>query len=114
MVRAGAEILFPMRVASELRGLRGKTWARLIDRVCQAEDASLEHLAFSLTLIRLCNCLTCHAHAYRALRGCSFCAAQAIRRFRGSDEDLVSLFHRAAIEVQAYLEDGAEPRKEKR
>jgi hypothetical protein len=97
------EILFPMRVAPHLRSLRGPLWRRLVDKAMASPDASLEQLAFSLVLIRLGGCLTCHPDSYRAMRGCTLCAMQAVRRFKGDDEQLLALFEQAQQEVIQYL-----------
>jgi hypothetical protein len=97
------EILFPMRVAPALREQRGWRWRRLVDRAAQAPDASLDQLAFSLMMIRLAGCLTCHPDSYRALRGCTACATQVVRRFRGEDEELTAQFQRAKTDVSLFL-----------
>lgn len=103
MYYADTEILFPMRVAPALRDLRGRKWRRLVDGVLEAPDGSTEQLAFGLLLIRLAGCLTCHPDSYRALRGCTACATQVIRRHRGADDDLAELFARAKVDVERYL-----------
>ncbi len=103
MYQEDTEILFPMRVAPHLRSLRGPQWRRLVDRAMAGPDASLDQLAFSLVLIRLGGCLTCHPDSYRAMRGCTLCAMQAVRRFKGDDEQLMSLFEHARQEVLQYL-----------
>ena len=103
MYHSDTEILFPMRVAPTLRELRGRRWRRLVDRSVQAPDAALDQLAFSLMMIRLAGCLTCHPDSYRALRGCTACASQVIRRFRGEDEDLAAQFQRAKTDVSLFL-----------
>lgn len=105
MYHADTEILFPMRVAPELRSLRGRKWKRLVDRAIEAPDGSVHQLAFGLLVIRLAGCLTCHPDSYRALRGCTACAAHTIRRHRGEDEDLSELYDRARSDVELYLED---------
>jgi hypothetical protein len=97
------EVLFPMRVAPTLRDLLGYRWRRLVDRAVQAPDAALDQLAFSLLMIRLAGCLTCHPDSYRALRGCTSCSGQVIRRFRGEDEELVAQFQRAKNDVSLFL-----------
>jgi hypothetical protein len=104
MYHSDTEILFPMRVAPELRDLRGSSWRELVDRVCRADDASLEHLAFTMTIIRLSNCLSCHTHSYRALQGCTLCSIQTIRRFRGDDEELIALYAAAHEELSNQLQ----------
>lgn len=103
MYHGDTEILFPMRVAPALRDLRGETWARLVRRAAQAPDASADALAFSLMLIRLSGCLTCHTDSYRAMRGCTACATLTVRRFRGDDSELVALFEKARSEVVGYI-----------
>jgi hypothetical protein len=105
--QAETDLLFPIRAAISLQELRGEVWRRLVDRACQAPDASLDELAFCLLMIRLAGCLTCHADSYRALRGCSACARQAVRRFRGTDGDLLALFDRARMEITGVGVDSA-------
>jgi hypothetical protein len=100
------EIIYPMRVTPQLQNLRGDMWRKLVDRVLGAPDASLEHLAFTLLIIRLSSCLTCHTHSYRALRGCTLCAKHTIMRFRGNDSDLIKLFEYAYADINAFLRDG--------
>ena len=51
-------------------------------------------------------CLTCHSDSYRAMRGCTVCAQQAVTRYKEADEGLVGLFGKASHEVRLYLQDG--------
>lgn len=106
MYHYDTEILFPMRVAPYLKDLRGDAWKDLVDKVCWSPEASLDQLAFSLLLVRLCGCLTCYTHSYRALRGCTLCATHTIRRFRGADSELLQLFQLSWSEVVAFNETG--------
>ncbi len=105
--RSDTEILFPMRVAPHLRELRGPIWKDLVERAIQAPEASPEQLAFSLLLIRMNGCLTCHTDCYRAVRGCTVCAIQSVRRFRGPDVELMHMFDQAKDDVLAHLEGDA-------
>lgn len=107
MYQRDTEMLFPFRVAPLLRDLRGAAWRRLVDRVSNAPEASLDQLAFCLMMVRLDSCLTCHTDSYRAMRGCTVCATQAVRRFRGSDAELVAYFHRARDEVAMHMRKGS-------
>lgn len=100
-----------MRVAPLLRDLRGPVWRSLVDRAWRAPEASLDQLAFTLLLVRLDGCLTCHTDSYRAMRGCTTCATQTVKRYRGSDEDLVLLFECAREDVAAYLQAIERPRR---
>lgn len=103
MYSGDAEILFPFRVAQSLVDLRGDRWKALAERACAAPADSIDQLAFSLLLIRLCGCLTCHTNSYRALRGCTSCAGHTIRRFKGTDEELEHLYQETIVEVETYL-----------
>lgn len=94
-----------MRVASDLRNLRGEAWQQLVDNAMEAPEGSLEQLAFSLLLIRLNGCLTCYADCYRAMRGCTECAATTVRRYRGEDQELLEMYEEAVAEVESYLKD---------
>jgi hypothetical protein len=103
MYHSDTEILFPMRVAPQLRDLRGEGWRALVDRAAAAPDASPQQLAFSLVMIRQCGCLTCHPDAFRAMRGCTLCSVQAVRRFRGEDADLERLAQEAQGELMQRM-----------
>src|SRR3972149_3032117 len=91
MYQPDTEIFFPMRVGTQLRDLRGEAWQRLVDRASAAGDAAPQQLAFTLVMIRQCGCLTCHPDAFRAMRGCTLCSIQAVRRVRGGGADLERL-----------------------
>jgi hypothetical protein len=103
MYQADTEILYPMRITPQLRELRGAVWENLVDRVCSSQADSPTCLAFNLMIIRLTNCLSCHTHSYRAMRGCTTCAVHTVSRFDGSDEDLVSLFQQALDDIETHL-----------
>ena len=55
-------------------------------------------------MARMSTCATCNADSYRAMNGCSTCARQALKRFRGSDEELVEMFQAAKNEVDRYIQ----------
>lgn len=95
-----------MRVTPILRNLRGDVWKDLVDRVIEAPEASIDQLAFSLLIIRLSGCLTCHTHSYRALRGCTLCAKHTILRFRGQDKELMDLYNLARSDIDLLMEGG--------
>ena len=103
MYQPDTEILFPMRVAAQLRDLRGEAWQRLVDQASAAGDAAPQQLAFTLVMIRQCGCLTCHPDAFRAMRGCTLCSIQAVRRFRGEDADLERLVQDAQDELMQRM-----------
>ena len=109
MYQPDTEMLFPIRVAPALRSLRGLVWRRLVDRALAAPEASPEQLGFCLMMVRLASCLTCHTDSYRALHGCTHCAIQVVRRYRGDDEELEALHARARADVAQFLESSAPP-----
>jgi hypothetical protein len=103
MYHEDAEMLFPMRVVPSLGDLRGGSWKRLVERVTDLEEDDPDALAFGLMMIRISGCLNCQADSFRALRGCTACARQAILRYRGNDQELNRLYDKARKEIDAYL-----------
>lgn len=101
---ADNELLFPPYVTPQLRHARGQIWRDLVERVSSLPEDHPERLAFSYLMIRLDGCLTCETDSYRAMRGCRACALQALRRFKGSDEELLERHARSLKRVMAYLE----------
>ncbi len=86
------EILFPHYVIPSLRNIRGEEWAKLIDRLAKLPESSDEVIAFMSMMIGLNGCLPCETDSYRAMRGCGACAQQTLRRYKGSDEELIEKF----------------------
>ncbi|GAP10665.1 hypothetical protein BECAL_01840 [Bellilinea caldifistulae] len=103
MYNSDTEVMFPPRVISHLRNLRGVEWQALIDQVCSAEASLVDRAAFTLMMVRLGGCQTCTIDSYRGMRGCTMCARQTIRRFRGADHELVKQFEHCKSEVQQFV-----------
>ena len=103
MLNTDTEILFPIRVISSLRELRGDPWQGLIDRVTAQGADEMDQVAFSLMMVRLGGCAGCNADSFRAMRGCTHCARLSIKRFKGTDEDLLQLFTSAHEDVYEFL-----------
>ena len=106
MYQSDTEMLFPTRVIPSLKAFRGPAWKSLVETASAATDGDETTLAFGLMMIRLNGCLTCHSDSYRAMRGCTVCAQQAVARFKDTDEGLVRLYQKASREVRLYLQDG--------
>ncbi|MBN1680021.1 MAG: hypothetical protein JW966_06990 [Anaerolineae bacterium] len=104
-----AEVLFPARVIAVLRDLRGEQWQVLVSYVITRAEDDPDLLAFSLLMIRLSGCLSCHADSYRAMRGCTQCARHSVLRFKGTDDDLIRLWQSARDEVLRWLSSGEPP-----
>lgn len=97
------DVMFPLRVIPHLRSLRGDVWKAIIDEVA-ADDASLiSQAAFTLMMVKLGGCQGCSVDSFRGMRGCTQCARQTIRRFRGADQDLLRQYQTAQNEVQRHL-----------
>lgn len=101
---ADNEMLFPSNVIPQLRKARGEEWKALVDRVARLPEDDPESLAFSLLMIRIDGCLDCETDSYRAMRGCNLCALQMLRRFKGSDGELLEMYQEALVDVRAHLE----------
>jgi hypothetical protein len=99
-----AEILFPHRSISALKGLKGSRWQELVERVAALPETHEDSLAFSLMMIKLCDCVNCDLGSYKASLGCSTCARRTISAIKGSDTILMRHFEKAKEEVLAYLE----------
>jgi hypothetical protein len=111
MYHEDAEMLFPMRVVPSLGDLRGPPWKRLVARIAGLEEDDPDALAFGLMMIRLSGCLNCQADSFRALRGCTPCARQAILRYRGNDQELLRVFEKSRKEIQLYLDGNPKPKE---
>lgn len=103
MYNSDTDVMFPPRVISHLRALRGAEWQNLVDQMTEADDRLVERAAFTLMMVRMGGCQTCSIDSYRGMRGCSMCARQTIRRFRGSDHDLVTQFEQCKSEVLRFI-----------
>ena len=57
-----------------------------------------------MSMARMSACATCNSDSFRALNGCMVCARQSLKRYRGTDEDLMELFQAAKDEVERYIE----------
>lgn len=102
---ADNELLFPPYVIPNLKCSRGDKWTQLVERVSPLAQDHPEALAFSLMMIRLDRCMTCETDSYRAMRGCTVCARQALRRFKGTDEELLVWYNEALMDVKLFLEE---------
>ena len=100
---AANELLFPDTIIPSLRTARGPEWLQLVDHITPLAGDHPDKLAFSLMMIRLNGCLECETDSYRAMRGCLPCAQQTLRRYKGSDQDLIALFHTCKSEICSRL-----------
>ena len=103
MLNMNAELVFPPNIIRDLRDLRGPAWRDLVTATVKKADSSIEQTAFALLMAKLNNCVGCNSDSYRSIQGCSACSQQTLKRFRGSDEELLKLFGSAQIEVTGFF-----------
>jgi hypothetical protein len=114
MNNADTEVLFPERVVPTLRGLHGEAWGALVDHVSSSRSTPAERHAFALMMVRMAGCVGCNADSFRAMRGCTQCARQTVRRFRAGDGEIVEQYRQVLREVEAYLARSSEVSAEKK
>lgn len=102
MINDQAELIFPLRVIPDLANLRGDEWRELISSFQSQAASRDDQLAFVLLMVKLGGCLTCNSDAFRAMRGCDQCANRTIRRYRGTDHELIKLFLNCRKDVNKY------------
>jgi hypothetical protein len=105
-----SEILFAPHCIPELRDLRGPKWSRLVTRIASLPDGHIEVLGFSLTVVDLSSCLTCDLDSYRATLGCCTCAQRSVSGFKGTDDELITLFEEKREKVREYLQSDEVPK----
>lgn len=99
---ADNELLFPHYVIPALKKLRGARWQDLVERVLVLPEFHEEALAFMLMMVRLNGCVVCETDSYRAMRGCSACAIQTLRRYKGDDEALLAAYDQALHDIRQF------------
>lgn len=96
------DILFPYHAIAMLKHVRGEAWRVLVERILSLPETHEETIAFMLMMVRLNGCMACETDSYRAMRGCTACAQQTLRRYKGEDSELLEQFQRALAEVQRF------------
>ncbi|GAB4472723.1 MAG: hypothetical protein Kow0088_07530 [Anaerolineales bacterium] len=96
---AHTELLFPPRLIAVLAELRSQTWQQLVEDISVRPVGDPHRRAFILLMARLAGCLTCQSESWRAHQGCELCAQQTIRKFRGTDDQLIALYQEYKNEI---------------
>lgn len=96
------DILFPHASIGALKDLRGAEWAALVERILTLPENHEETLGFMLMMIRLNGCMSCETDSYRAMRGCTACAIQTLRRFKDRDDQLFAMYEKALKDVRSF------------
>lgn len=105
---ANNELMFPNYIIPMVRDMRGPEWRGLVDSIQELPDDDPEKAAFVLMMIRLNGCLDCETDSYRAMRGCAMCAAQTLRRHKGTDDELLAEYNRALVDMLKFIEEQEE------
>lgn len=105
------ELVFDPNIIPSLIDTRGKIWQDFLGSKTNWIEETPEQIALALLLARLNNCATCTTNSYRSMQGCECCTRQTLKRYRGSDQELILLFHAALSEVSTYLEKNNTPEK---
>jgi hypothetical protein len=103
MVNSDTDMLFPLKIIPTLGDLRGSDWQALVAKLSDDQAETGEKIAFTFLMVKLAGCSGCNADSFRAMRGCAQCSRQTIKRFKGSDTDLLKNYRDCQKEVQTYL-----------
>ncbi|MEL6150194.1 MAG: hypothetical protein AAFV33_12875 [Chloroflexota bacterium] len=98
------DIFFPHHIIPSLKHLRGPKWHDLVCEISSCTECDTRTIAFMLMMARLNGCVSCETDSYRAMRGCSLCTQQTLRRYKGTDEDLIGLYKNALDDVKQFTE----------
>jgi hypothetical protein len=105
MFNSDTELLFPLRVLPEIKGIRSETWAKMVDQASDSKSHLIDQLAMELMLVKLAGCVNCDSDSFRAMKGCEFCIRQALHRFKGSDGELLRTYEQSKKEIGKYCKD---------
>ena len=103
MFNSDTEMLFPIRAIPSLIDLRGKEWQSLIKSLENDENVNKDKISFVLMIVKLAGCTNCNADSFRAMRGCTQCSRLAIKRYKGSDSDLINHYKECQKDVAVYF-----------
>ncbi len=103
MYNPDTDLIFPPRAILALAEERGPSWKDLLTKIEKCPPDSLDQTALILLMARMNTCTTCNSNSFRAMNGCATCARQSLKRFRGSDEELIGLYLTAKKDVDDFL-----------
>jgi hypothetical protein len=104
MLNPDTELIFPLRVLPELKNFRSEIWGSLIEKTINKSYDLSGQIAMILLMTRVAGCITCNADSYRAIRGCTLCAQQSLKRFKGSDKELENYYEKYQEKANKFLE----------
>lgn len=96
------QMMFPAELIPELSDIRGQEWQEFVNSITD-DDNEVDKIAFVYMIVRLSGCATCTLDAFRAMKGCLLCAKHTIKRYKGTDKDLIDYFKHAREEVLNFI-----------
>ena len=96
------EMMFPASLIPQLGDVRDQEWQEFVDKIVQGQR-DVDQIAFVYMIVRLSGCATCTLDAFRAMKGCLLCAKHTIKRYKGSDADLVDYFDHAKSDIVNFI-----------
>lgn len=102
------EILFPHYAIPALRNTRDGQWAQLVDDLEDKPETCPEILGLMSLMIDLNGCLSCETDSFRAMRGCTACAKQTLRRCKDSDEELLRAYQERVTNMRSHDPDAGQ------
>jgi hypothetical protein len=103
MLNPDTELIFPIRILPKLTNLRGEIWENNITEVLETNDL-VNQVGMIVLMIKVAGCITCNADSYRAIRGCTLCSQQAIKRYKGTDKELNQIYRKSCKKVKKFIE----------
>lgn len=103
MFNSDTELFFPIRVIPSLKNVRGKEWEQLVERVGNNGADEIEKIAFSALIIKLAGCQGCDADSFRAMRGCTQCSKTVVKRYKGTDSELMEQYAQCVKDVGDFV-----------
>ncbi len=97
------QMMFPAELIAEIGETRGSRWSEFVSEIEQTSKNSIKRIAFVYMIVRLSGCSTCTMDAFRAMKGCLLCARHTIKRYKGSDEDLIEYYEHAKADVFNFI-----------
>ena len=97
------QLMFPAEFIPQLGEIRGPKWAEFVSEIEQSSQNSIDRIAFVFMIVRMTGCSTCTMDAFRAMKGCILCARHTIKRYKGSDEELIEVFEHAKSDVLYFI-----------
>jgi hypothetical protein len=98
------QYLYPDFAINRLRRQHTQRWMDLVDWVARLPYSDPQAIAFTLTVRRVHACPDDSHATCPTSDTCALCAADTLRHFKGSEQELLDLYYRNLDEVRFTLE----------